>query len=115
MLERPDLFENAYDTGGGSARVRAELEKIFATKTRAEWLELFAKTDCCVEPMNEGDEVLVDPQLLARGMFVGNQLRTPVNFGPLPERAPPELGEHSAEVFREAGFSADEIAEMLTP
>jgi crotonobetainyl-CoA:carnitine CoA-transferase CaiB-like acyl-CoA transferase len=113
-IDRPELFESAYDTaGGGSGRVRAELQQVFATKTRAEWLEVFGKTDCCVEPVNEGDEVLSDPQLVARGMFVGDQLRTPVNLGDLPQRAPPALGEHSAEVFREAGFSADEIAEML--
>lgn len=113
VLERPDLVENAYDTSGGSARVRAELEQIFKTKTRAEWLEAFAAADVCVEPVNEGDEVLADPQLKARGMFVGDQLRTPVNLGPLPTRAPPELGQHTDEVLREAGFSADEIAAML--
>jgi crotonobetainyl-CoA:carnitine CoA-transferase CaiB-like acyl-CoA transferase len=115
VLERPDLFEHAYDTGGGSARVRGELEKIFKTKARAEWLQAFAAADVCVEPVNEGDEVLADPQLVARGMFVGEQLRTPVNLGPLPMRAPPELGQHTAEVLAEAGFEKAEIAEMLGP
>lgn len=113
-LGRPDLFDGAYDTEtGASARVRAELEKIFLSKPRAAWLQLFAQHDVCIEPVNEGDEVFSDPQLVARGIFVGDQLRTPVNLGPLPGRAPPELGQHSREVFLEAGFSADEIAEML--
>lgn len=113
-LDRLDLFDGAYDnTGGGSVRVRAELEKIFKTKPRAAWLELFAKLDVCIEPVNEGDEVLADPQLQARGMFVGDQLRTPLNLGALPGRAPPELGQHSREVFSEAGFSSEEIVEML--
>ncbi|MBK7860583.1 MAG: CoA transferase [Archangiaceae bacterium] len=113
VLQRPDLIENAYDTSGGSEQVRAELERIFKGRTRAEWLQAFAGTDCCVEPVNEGDEVLQDAQLKARGLFEGDQLRTPVLMGPLPRRAPPALGEHSAEVFTEAGFSPDEIAEML--
>ena len=113
VLERPDLVDDAYDTGGGSARVRLELEKIFKTKPRAAWLAAFAAADVCVEPVNEGDEVLADPQLVARGMFVGDQLRTPVNLGDLPSRPAPELGQHSAEVLAEAGFEPSEIAEML--
>ncbi len=115
-IGRPDLFANAYDVeGGGSARVRKELETIFASKPRSAWLELFASRDCCVEAVSEGDEVLFDPQLKARGMFVGNQLRTPVNLGPLPQKVAPGLGADSEAIFREAGFSAVEIAEMMRP
>jgi alpha-methylacyl-CoA racemase len=103
VLGRPELMPGAYDTGAEGAKTRAELEKIFRTKTQAEWLEAFAGADACVEPVYEGDEVLADPQHRARGMFFEidgvQQLRTPLHFGELPKRPAPELGKHNAEVL----------------
>src|SRR6185436_19433590 len=99
-LGRAEIAADAYDVeGGGSARVRAELEGIFASKPQAHWVALFRDKDCCVEPVLEGDEVFEDPQLKARGAFVGEQLRTPVHLGALPERAAPALGAHSKQIF----------------
>ena len=103
VLERPDLLPGAYDTGEEGVKTRAELEKIFRTKTRAEWLVAFAAADACVEPVYEGDEVLADPQLVARGMFFEiegvRQLRTPLHFGEVPKHPAPALGQHNAEVL----------------
>jgi crotonobetainyl-CoA:carnitine CoA-transferase CaiB-like acyl-CoA transferase len=115
-LGRGELAADAYDVeGGGAARVRKELDAIFGSKPLAHWVELFRNKDCCVEPVLEGDEVLHDAQLKARGMFQGELLRTPVNLGPLPEKKAPGLGEQSEQIFSEAGFSAAEIAEMMKP
>jgi alpha-methylacyl-CoA racemase len=124
-LGRPDLFPLGYDTGEGGERARAELSRIFAQKTQAEWLELLRGADCCVEPVNEGDDVLSDPLLVAREMFVEAQdeqrgirvkhLRTPVRMGPLPLRPPPALGQHTREILSEAGFSAEEIERLAQP
>jgi crotonobetainyl-CoA:carnitine CoA-transferase CaiB-like acyl-CoA transferase len=103
VLERPELMPGAYDTGDEGLRTRAELEKIFRTRTRAEWLELFAAADACVEPVYEGDEVLADPQHEARGMFFDidgvRQLRTPLHFGELPKKPAPALGADNAEIL----------------
>jgi crotonobetainyl-CoA:carnitine CoA-transferase CaiB-like acyl-CoA transferase len=116
VVGRPELLEQAYDTtGGGNAKARAALTEIFASKPLAVWLEAFAGKDCCVEPVLEGDEVFADPQLKARGIVQGAELRTPVNLGPMPGRKPPALGEHSRAIFEEAGFSTAEIAEMMKP
>lgn len=116
VLERPDLMTGGYDTGEEGARTRRELEAIFSTKTQAEWVTLLRQHDLCVEPVNEGDDVLKDPQLVARGMFVKAgevmHLKTPLHFGPLPTTPSPALGAHSADIFREAGFTADEIARL---
>lgn len=103
VLGRPELMPGAYDTGAEGAKTRAELEKIFRTRTRAQWLEAFAAADACVEPVSEGDEVLDDPQLKARGMFFEidgvQQLKTPLHLGEVPRRPAPALGEHNAEVL----------------
>lgn len=122
LLGRPDLLEFAYDTGEGGAKAKRELTRIFGEKTLAHWTALFAKADLCVEPVVEGDEVLSDPQLKARGLFVPARdeqrgrdvihLRTPLAFGPLPVRPPPSLGQHAREILCEAGFSPAEMERL---
>ncbi|MFO0599149.1 MAG: CaiB/BaiF CoA-transferase family protein [Myxococcaceae bacterium] len=108
-LERPDLFDEAYDTlRGGSERTQQKLKDIFATRTRAEWEALFSKHDLCVEPVLEGDELLNDPLLKARGHFVQQGdvawLRTPLHLGERPITPPPALGEHTTDVLKECGL-----------
>ncbi len=102
-LGQPDLFEGAYELGPGANKVRARMEEIFATRPRDGWVEVFRAHDVCVEPVLEGDEVFKDAQLQARGMFIESeglmQLRTPLQFGPLPNRPAPKLGEHTRQVL----------------
>lgn len=50
--------------------VRAALSQAFATRTRDEWVSALAPADTCVAPVLEVDEVVEDPQYLARGAFV---------------------------------------------
>lgn len=102
-IGEPDLYDGAYDLGGDANTVRAKLEAVLARKTRDQWMELFRAHDVCVEPVLEGDEVFDDPQLKARGMFLQadgrRELRTPLQFGPIPLRPAPKLGEHTKEVL----------------
>ncbi|MFY1825145.1 CaiB/BaiF CoA transferase family protein [Myxococcus fulvus] len=120
-LERPDLMEDAYAPGEAGARVKAELTRLFASKPLAHWAEKFAGSDLCVEPVAEGDDVLKDAQLRARGLFVEAEdsrlgkvthLLTPLRMGPTPLREPPAQGQHSREVLAEAGFTEEEMARL---
>ncbi len=119
---RPELAERQLE--GGGAGPRAELDAIFAARSRDEWEAFAALHDACVAPVLEGEEPREDPQLRARGAFVDvpapREGRTiPAVASPVrlrgetaPLRPAPLLGEHGDEVLREAGFSADEIAAL---
>ncbi|ABC82112.1 CaiB/BaiF CoA transferase family protein [Anaeromyxobacter dehalogenans] len=119
---RPELASRQWDEGG--AGLRAELEALFAARTRDEWAAFAAAHDACVAPVLEGDEPRADPQLAARGAFV--EVDTPWEGRALPAvaspvrlrgeaaplRAAPRLGEHGEAVLAEAGFSPSEIAAL---
>jgi crotonobetainyl-CoA:carnitine CoA-transferase CaiB-like acyl-CoA transferase len=102
-------------------RVRDEVQAVIATKTRDEWAAIFAAHDCCAEPVLEVDEVVRHPLHAARGVFSHApgpggtevmQVRTPVAPA-RSDRSAPRLGEHSAAVLGDYGFSSDEIAGLL--
>jgi crotonobetainyl-CoA:carnitine CoA-transferase CaiB-like acyl-CoA transferase len=119
---RPALAARQWE--GGGAALRAELEAIFAARTRDEWAAFAAEHDACVMPVLEGAEPQADPHLAARGAFVevpvaGGRpvlaVASPVRAGAraAPARPAPRLGEHGAAVLAEAGFTAEEIEALL--
>jgi alpha-methylacyl-CoA racemase len=122
-LGRRDLFSEGYDLGEAGERVKAELARVFAEQPLAYWQERLAGSDLCIEPVLEGDEVLADPQHRARGLFVEaddpqrgrkvTHLLTPLRMGETPLRPPPALGQHSREILAEAGFSVEEIGQLV--
>jgi alpha-methylacyl-CoA racemase len=121
-LGRPELADRQLECDG--AGPRAELDAIFAARTRDEWAAFAAAHDVCLMPVLEGDEPRRDPHLAARGVFVevktpweGRALpgvATPVRLAgePQPRRAAPRLGEHADEVLAEAGFGAADVAAL---
>lgn len=46
------------------------IETIFVTRTRDEWMSVFADVDCCVTPVLDLAEASVDSHLAARGTYV---------------------------------------------
>jgi crotonobetainyl-CoA:carnitine CoA-transferase CaiB-like acyl-CoA transferase len=105
--------------------VYAELACILETKTTAEWNEILEKADVPVMPMHDLETLLVDPHIVATSVFPvidhpteGRIRSTRVSArwsktSAEPQRLAPRLGEHSAEILQEAGFSTDEVAAMV--
>jgi len=121
---REDLIAHQFDAPGSPAH--AEVEAIFAGRTRAQWQAFATEHDCCLEPVLDLDEVLDSELVRARDMVVEldqpgaaepvRALGVPVKLSRTPgdpRRLPgPSLGEHTQEVLAEAGFSAEEIAAL---
>jgi crotonobetainyl-CoA:carnitine CoA-transferase CaiB-like acyl-CoA transferase len=116
-LDRPDLIAGQLSTGHAGALVRQQLAAVFAQRTQAQWIERLADIECCVSPVLSLDESLADAQVRARDMIVSGadgirQYAPPFRLSGHAfaiTRSAPAQGEHSVEILREAGFSAEEI------
>lgn len=96
--------------------LRAKLSAVFATRTQAEWTEVFAGTDACVAPVASLREAAAHPQIAARGSIVDSggvlQAGAAPRFSGHPAAkpgAPPGPGQHTREVLRAAGIDAEEL------
>jgi len=105
--------------------VYAELARILETKTTAEWSAILEKADVPVMPMHDLESLLDDPHIVTTNFFPVvdhptegriRSMRPSARFSETPvetKRLAPRLGEHSAELLGEAGFSPDEIAALV--
>jgi alpha-methylacyl-CoA racemase len=122
---REDLIERQFERPGSGAH--AEVQAIFRARPRAEWEEFARTHDCCLESVLDLDEALASELVRAREMVVEidqpgaaapvRQLGIPVKLERTPgshARLPgPALGEHTEQALREAGYTADQVAELL--
>jgi crotonobetainyl-CoA:carnitine CoA-transferase CaiB-like acyl-CoA transferase len=121
-VERPDLIEVQFEAPGSDAW--REVAEVFRSRTRDEWLAFNDEHDCCIEPVLDVGEALESELVRAREMVTSieqpglgevRQLGVPVKMSRTPgdpTRPAPAFGEHTDEVLREAGYSAEEIAAM---
>jgi crotonobetainyl-CoA:carnitine CoA-transferase CaiB-like acyl-CoA transferase len=107
-VSRPEWVPRQLDRA-----LSADLDELFLSATREEWVERLAGADCCFEPVLAPVEAREHPQHRHRGVFLDSaQMRTfPALCDPAPGRAP-AAGEHTVEVLREHGLSEAEIEEL---
>jgi crotonobetainyl-CoA:carnitine CoA-transferase CaiB-like acyl-CoA transferase len=123
-IDRPDLPQDPRFSDGNSrtqnhASLEPILAEIFLRRPRTEWLTLLEAADVPAGPVNTIAEVAADPQIAARdmiasvgsGRFAAMPVRMPSNARQAGLRAP-TLGEHTAAILSEIGFSTDEIARL---
>ncbi len=122
---REELIAAQFERPGSEAH--RQVEEIFKARTREQWEAFARENDCCLEPVLELDEALSSELVRERAMVVEldqpgaeqpvRQLGVPVKLDRTPgdhARLPgPALGEHTEEVLRAAGYSAEEVAELL--
>jgi formyl-CoA transferase len=128
-IEMPELIDHAdYKSGALRSKNRDALNALIEAKTvgktSAEWIDIFNKAGVPCGPIYNIDQTFADPQVKHLGIatdakkpngetqtFVGQPFklsRTPSKI----VATPPGQGQHTDEVFKEFGFSDDEIAAL---
>ena len=108
---------------GKRAELLALLDELFATGTRADWVERLRGADIVSAPINTLLEASNDPDVVANGYVTHvdhpkhGRLKvhgTPWQFSETPARPgiAPELGEHNDAVLGELGYGAAELADL---
>jgi crotonobetainyl-CoA:carnitine CoA-transferase CaiB-like acyl-CoA transferase len=103
----------------------ALLAEILTTRPSAQWLEVLDAADIPVMPLHTLDSLIDDPHLAAIGFLQSiehptegaiRSIGVPTRWSETqatPGRPAPRLGEHSAEVLREAGYSTEDIDRLV--
>ena len=101
-----------------------QLDELFATGSRDDWVERLRRADIVAAPINTLLEGSNDPDVLANGYVTdvaypkyGKTLKvhgSPWHFSETPARAgvAPELGQHNDEILGELGYNPEQVADL---
>ena len=125
-LMEDERFRAPWDRKAREKELAALLEETFSAHDTAHWLQLLDDAGVVAGPIYNMEQVYQDPQVLAREMLVDthdpvlgtiHNIGVPVKLSATPgsiRRRAPALGEHSAEVLLERGFTQGEVDALLS-
>ncbi|MGJ9457824.1 CaiB/BaiF CoA transferase family protein [Oceanobacillus sp. CF4.6] len=112
-IERKDLISQLDAPLEEQYRMKYEIQQKLIEKTQAEWDEIFSTYDTCVAPILTFEEMMEDPQVIAREMIkevehqtLGKikQIGIPIKLSETPgeiRTVAPKLGEHTQEILKD--------------
>jgi crotonobetainyl-CoA:carnitine CoA-transferase CaiB-like acyl-CoA transferase len=121
LMGRDDFIAHQFAEGEKGEEIFHYFKKTFLTRTRDEWLEILRQKDTCVAPVYSIDELVSDPQLIARKIIdelphpaVGRvkQVGSILKLSDSPFRVrnwSTRFGQHTAEILSELGCRASHI------
>jgi len=125
-IEAPELIKNP-DYATGAARLKnrdalnAEIDRHTAKRSSTDWIERFNTAGVPSGPIYAIDQMFADPQVKHVRMAQPVKSSTltlvgqPVTLSRTPSKlvaAPPAMGQHTAAVLKEIGYSAKQIAAL---
>jgi len=130
-IERADLIEDPrFRTRQARrahyAELRDELAVVFRTRPRDEWLARLTAHDVPCAPVYDLRDVFSDPQVEHLGLQTSiprtkatsiRTVRSPLEYSATPSAAPaapPRLGQHTAPILADLGYTPEEIESLRT-
>ena len=123
-LEKDARFDTVGSRGKNAQELIGIFDRLFSSKPRDEWVNLLKEGGCICTPIQSPLEVSKDPQAIANNYVLNIEhpeigktriLGFPWDFHGTPaeyHHAAPKLGEHTDEILREAGYSAQAITKL---